>query len=148
MSPRELKFAARCGVVHRMPTYEYECDKCGKVFDLFQPITESPRKKLRSTDPKPCKCNAAVTRRISTGGGLIFKGSGFYLTDYRSDSYKEAAKADSGEKKSDETKSGDSKGGDAKTETKSSESKTETKSPETAVAAKPDKPAKKKPKSK
>ena len=77
-----------------MPTYEYECTKCGKVFDLFQPITEAPRKKLRSTDPKPCKCNAAVSRRISTGGGLIFKGSGFYLTDYRSEGYKQAAKAD------------------------------------------------------
>ena len=126
-----------------MPTYEYECDKCGKVFDLFQPITEPPRKKLRSDDPKPCKCNAAVTRRISTGGGLIFKGSGFYLTDYRSDSYKEAAKADSGEKKSDDTKAGDSKA-----DTKSSDAKTETKTSDTAVAAKPDKPAKKKPKSK
>lgn len=92
-----------------MPTYEYECSKCGKVFELFQPITEPPRKKLRSTDPKPCKCNAAVSRRISTGGGLIFKGSGFYLTDYRSESYKEKAKAESGtgETKASETKSSD-----------------------------------------
>lgn len=77
-----------------MPTYEYECTKCGKVFDLVQPITESPRRKLRKSDAKPCKCNAAVNRRIGTGGGLIFKGSGFYTTDYRSDSYKKAAKAD------------------------------------------------------
>jgi putative FmdB family regulatory protein len=145
---RELKFAARFGVVHRMPTYEYECDKCGKVFDLFQPMTESPRKKLRSTDPKPCKCNTTVTRRISTGGGLIFKGSGFYLTDYRSESYKEAAKADSGEKKGDEGKTTDAKPADAKSETKTSDTKTETKSSHSTAAAQPDKPAKKKPKSK
>lgn len=121
-----------------MPTYEYECDKCGKVFDLFQPITESPRKKLRSADPRPCKCNAAVTRRISTGGGLIFKGSGFYLTDYRSESYKEAAKADSGEKKG-EGKSADTKGSDAKgSDGKGGESKgSESKSAETKTESKP-----------
>lgn len=80
-----------------MPTYEYECSKCGKVFELFQPITEPARKKLKKADPKPCKCNAAVTRRIGTGGGLIFKGSGFYITDYRSESYKKAASAESGD---------------------------------------------------
>jgi len=78
-----------------MPTYEYECSKCGVVFELFQPITEPARKKLRKDDPKPCDCNAAVTRRIGTGGGIIFKGSGFYKTDYRSESYDKAAKADS-----------------------------------------------------
>ena len=121
-----------------MPTYEYECSKCGKVFELFQPITESPRKKLRAGDPKPCKCGAPVSRRISTGGGLIFKGSGFYLTDYRSESYKEKAKAESAaaEGKSAEPKS---------TEAKPAESKPETKSTDTTVAAKP---AKKKPKAK
>ena len=77
-----------------MPTYEYECTKCGEVFELFQPITEPPRRRLRKTDPKPCKCDAPVTRRISTGGGIIFKGSGFYQTDYRSEGYKKAAEAD------------------------------------------------------
>jgi len=87
-----------------MPTYEYECSVCGRVFELFQPITEPPRKRLKKTDPKPCDCNAPVSRRIGTGGGIIFKGSGFYQTDYRSESYKKAAKADTdggGEKKSD-----------------------------------------------
>jgi putative FmdB family regulatory protein len=77
-----------------MPTYEYECDKCGAVFELFQPITEPPRRRLRKTDPKPCSCNAPVTRRIGAGAGIIFKGSGFYQTDYRSESYKQAAEAE------------------------------------------------------
>jgi putative FmdB family regulatory protein len=77
-----------------MPTYEYECTECGKVFELFQPITEPPRRKLRRDDPRPCKCNARVARRIGTGGGLIFKGSGFYATDYRSESYKKGAKSE------------------------------------------------------
>lgn len=77
-----------------MPTYEYECSKCGKVFELFQPITEPARRRLKKTDPSPCNCNAPVTRRIGAGGGIIFKGSGFYQTDYRSESYKKAAKAE------------------------------------------------------
>ena len=80
-----------------MPTYEYECMKCGKVFELFQPITEAPRRKLKKGDPKPCRCAATVSRRIGSGGGIIFKGSGFYTTDYRSESYKKSASADSGE---------------------------------------------------
>ncbi len=77
-----------------MPTYEYECTKCGAVVDLVQPITEAARKKLKKDDPKPCKCGAAVQRRIGTGGGLIFKGSGFYKTDYRSEGYKQSAKSE------------------------------------------------------
>ena len=108
-----------------MPTYEYECTKCGKVVDLFQPITEPPRRRLKKTDARPCNCNAPVRRRIGTGGGIIFKGSGFYQTDYRSESYKKAAKAekeggngkaakDAGKKESDSKK----KDGTAKTETK------------------------------
>ena len=106
-----------------MPTYEYECDKCGKVVELFQPITQAVRKKLRKSDPKPCDCNATVTRLIGTGAGVIFRGSGFYHTDYRSESYKKAAKADSdaATKKSD--------GSDKKSETKKADSSTkETKS--------------------
>lgn len=77
-----------------MPTYEYECTKCGAVVEIIQPITEAARKKLKKDDPKPCKCGAAVQRRIGTGGGLIFKGSGFYKTDYRSDGYKKSAKSE------------------------------------------------------
>lgn len=91
-----------------MPTYEYECTKCGAVFELFQPITEPPRRLLRKTDPRPCNCNAPVTRRIGTGAGIIFRGSGFYQTDYRSEGYKKAAKAEKeavgkGKSKKDET---------------------------------------------
>ena len=80
-----------------MPTYDYECTKCGKVFEIVQPITEAPRRRLRKTDPRPCKCGAPISRRIGSGGGIIFKGSGFYTTDYRSDGYKKSASADSGE---------------------------------------------------
>ncbi len=78
-----------------MPTYEYECTECGKVVELVQPITEPARRRLRKTDPRPCDCDAPVARLIGTGGGIIFKGSGFHQTDYRSESYKKAAKADS-----------------------------------------------------
>jgi len=77
-----------------MPTYEYECVECGAVVEIFQPITEPARRRLRKTDPKPCDCGARVRRRIGTGAGVIFKGTGFYETDYRSDAYKKAAKAE------------------------------------------------------
>ena len=108
-----------------MPTYEYECSKCGKVFELFQSITEPPRKRLKKADPRACQCNGPVTRRISTGGGLIFKGSGFYLTDYRSESYKQGAKAETGSGTPDTKGAVDGKsGGESKSEPKS-ESKAE-----------------------
>lgn len=87
-----------------MPTYDYECTSCGTTFELFQPITEPARKKLKKADPKPCECNAVVRRLIGTGGGIIFKGSGFYQTDYRGESYKKAEKADK-EKSSPKSKS-------------------------------------------
>jgi len=72
-----------------MPTYEYECQKCGKTFDLFQNISDKPIKKCTL-----CK-DGKVKRLIGTGAGILFKGSGFYTTDYRSDSYNKGAKADS-----------------------------------------------------
>jgi putative FmdB family regulatory protein len=78
-----------------MPTYEYVCEKCGHHFEKVQPISAAPL----TTCPKD-RCvrkrwgKGKVKRVISTGGGLIFKGSGFYATDYRSDKYKEAAKKD------------------------------------------------------
>ena len=71
-----------------MPTYEYECEKCGNHFELFQSMKEAPKK----TCPQ---CKGRVRRLISGGAGLIFKGSGFYITDYRSEGYKSAAKKES-----------------------------------------------------
>lgn len=73
-----------------MPTYEYECAKCGKTFDVFQSMKDEP---LKTCPDK--KCKGKVKRLLGTGAGLIFKGSGFYITDYRSEGYKAAAKKDS-----------------------------------------------------
>lgn len=74
-----------------MPTYEYKCEKCGHKFDVFQSMKDD-----RLTDCPLESCDGTVKRLIGTGAGIIFKGSGFYQTDYRSDSYKQAAKSDSG----------------------------------------------------
>ena len=73
-----------------MPTYEYKCSACGHQFERFQSIKADPVKKCPE-----CGKNK-VNRLIGTGAGLIFKGSGFYITDYRDSSYKEKAKAESG----------------------------------------------------
>jgi putative FmdB family regulatory protein len=73
-----------------MPTYEYKCDACGNQFERFQSITAEPIRKC----PKCGKLK--VRRMIGPGAGLIFKGSGFYITDYRSDGYKKAEKESSG----------------------------------------------------
>ena len=71
-----------------MPTYEYHCDACEHGFDEFQSITAPPLKKCP-------KCGKLKLRRIfGTGAAVLFKGSGFYQTDYRSESYKAAAKAE------------------------------------------------------
>lgn len=107
-----------------MPTYEYECTKCGELFELFQSMTEKAKRTIK-TDCKKCNNKAPVCRRIGTGGGVIFKGSGFYQTDYRSESYKKAAEADK-----------------PKSDTKS-ESSTESKTSETNATSTP-KPAEKK----
>src|SRR5207248_10572583 len=71
-----------------MPTYEYKCEACGHRFEKFQSITAAPIRKCPA-----CK-KSKVKRLIGTGAGLLFKGSGFYITDYRPDSYNKAAKAD------------------------------------------------------
>ena len=79
-----------------MPTYEYICAKCGHEFEKFQPIAN---KALKVCPQELCAQKkwgrGSVKRKISTGGGLIFKGSGFYTTDYRSEGYKQAAKKES-----------------------------------------------------
>ena len=71
-----------------MPTYEYECGACGHRFEKFQSMTEKAVKKC------PECGKAKAQRMISGGAGVLFKGSGFYQTDYRSKSYKESAKKD------------------------------------------------------
>ena len=79
-----------------MPTYEYECDACGHRFEKFQPITAKPLK----TCPE---CGKRVRRLIGGGAGILFKGSGFYQTDYRPKSYQDAAKKEKPEAKPKET---------------------------------------------
>jgi putative FmdB family regulatory protein len=71
-----------------MPTYEYRCAACGHEFELFQSITERPKRKCPD-----CK-KPKLERLIGAGAGIIFRGSGFYQTDYRSEAYKQAAKAE------------------------------------------------------
>lgn len=72
-----------------MPTYDYVCDACGHEFEAFESIKADPQ-----TDCPACS-QPKLRRKIGPGAAILFKGSGFYQTDYRSDSYKKAAKADS-----------------------------------------------------
>lgn len=73
-----------------MPTYEYRCTACGEEFEKFQRMSDEPVAECP-------ECGERAQRRISGGAGLLFKGEGFYITDYRSDSYRKAAKAESGD---------------------------------------------------
>lgn len=82
-----------------MPTYEYACRACGHEFEEFQSMSAKPLRKC------PECAKSALERLIGTGAGIIFKGGGFYETDYRSESYKKSAEA---EKKSSEPASSDS----------------------------------------
>jgi putative FmdB family regulatory protein len=100
-----------------MPTYDYECEKCGESFEAFQKMTDD-----RLTECQDEACHGKVKRLIGTGAGLLFKGSGFYTTDYRSDSYKAGAKKESGDSKSD-TKKSDSGGSKDSKGSKSTPSK-------------------------
>ena len=116
-----------------MPTYEYQCSACGHSFEKFQSIKAAPIKKC------PECGKSKVKRLIGMGAGLLFKGSGFYITDYRGDSYSKAAKADappaSGESKPAAATSGDATAAaTAKPEVKS-ETKSEAK-PESKAAPK------------
>ena len=85
-----------------MPTYEYRCPECKNEFEKFQRMSDEPGAECPA-------CGSAAERRLSGGAGLLFKGSGFYITDYRSDSYKKAAKADSGGGEKSSSSSADSK---------------------------------------
>src|SRR5881409_671487 len=100
-----------------MPTYEYVCEKCDHRFEKVQSIVAKP---LTICPEDLCRLKkwgkGNVKKLISAGAGLIFKGSGFYITDYRSDKYKEAAKKDSppAAASSSESKSGSSSPGNGK----------------------------------
>jgi putative FmdB family regulatory protein len=112
-----------------MPTYEYHCDACDNHFDEFQGINDPVLKKCP-------KCKKQKLRRIfGTGAAVIFKGSGFYETDYRSESYKASAKADADNGTGDTKSSGDKKSADTttapSTESKPAETKKATKSKST-----------------
>ena len=79
-----------------MPTYEYLCDKCGREFEASQSMSAAPLRVCpQDLCPRKKWGRGRVKRKISGGAGLLFKGSGFYITDYRSDGYKRAAKKDS-----------------------------------------------------
>ena len=91
-----------------MPTYDYRCDACGHELEEFQSMSAKPKKKCPD-----CGKNKLV-RLIGTGAGIIFKGSGFYETDYRSEGYKKDAKAEKDAAKPKTESKSDSKGGDAK----------------------------------
>lgn len=109
-----------------MPTYDYVCDACEHEFELFQGINDPLKKKCP-------ECGKPKLRRLfGTGAAVVFKGSGFYETDYRSDSYKKAAEKDK-------------KSGEPKSESKS-ESKTESKSESKSEPKKETKKAEPKPK--
>lgn len=85
-----------------MPTYEYECLACGATFEKFQMITDPPKRKC------PACGKLRARRLISGGGGVLFRGAGFYQTDYRSAEYKKKAEAERKESSSENTKTSDS----------------------------------------
>jgi putative FmdB family regulatory protein len=74
-----------------MPNYDYECQKCGDRFEVFQSMNDAKLTQCRAEG-----CGGELKRLLGTGGGILFKGSGFYQTDYRSSSYQAGAKADGG----------------------------------------------------
>jgi putative FmdB family regulatory protein len=99
-----------------MPTYDYECDACGHLYELFQGINDPIKRKCP-------KCKKLKLRRLfGTGAAILFKGSGFYETDYRSESYKSDAKKESSAEKKSKSDASSSKKGSKKSDGKSSSS--------------------------
>jgi putative FmdB family regulatory protein len=100
-----------------MPTYEYRCEKCQGTFELFQSMKDAA---LESCPKEKCRLetwgHGKVKRLLGTGAGLIFKGSGFYITDYRSRSYQESAKKESGAKEGGSKEGGSKESSGAKTD--------------------------------
>ena len=101
-----------------MPTYEYKCLACNTQFERFQGITAPPIEECP-------ECQGKVKRLIGAGAGLIFKGSGFYITDYRSEGYKESAKKD---KNTSSDKSGSADKGEKKEKKADTSSESKSKS--------------------
>jgi putative FmdB family regulatory protein len=88
LSGARLQFGGVTKAELNMPTYEYQCSECGHKFEIFQSMKDQPLKKCPA-------CSAMKLKKLISGGaGFIFKGSGFYCTDYRSDSYKKAKEND------------------------------------------------------
>jgi putative FmdB family regulatory protein len=107
-----------------MPTYDYLCDGCGHKFELFQSINDPVQRKCQ-------KCKKLKLRRLfGTGAALMFKGSGFYTTDYRSESYKKAASADSSNGDAKPSKASEGSAPPAKSEGSSGDKASKTKGPE------------------
>ena len=106
-----------------MPTYDYECSDCGHTFEIFQGINDPVKRKCPE-----CGKNK-LSRLFGTGAAIVFKGSGFYQTDYRSEGYKEAAKADkkASEPSGDSAKKDSGKGESAKSSSESAKSSSESK---------------------
>ncbi|MEY2408896.1 MAG: hypothetical protein QOF48_1566 [Verrucomicrobiota bacterium] len=122
-----------------MPTYEYQCEKCGHAFEKFQSMSAKP---MKVCPQELCHLKTwgkgKVRKLISSGAGLLFKGSGFYITDYRSENYKTSAKQESSAK---ETGAKDSTSKETTTP-KSADAKSPA-APEKKAAPKPEtKPAK------
>lgn len=88
-----------------MPTYEYECDKCGGQFEYFQAMSDAPKTVCE-------KCGGHLTKLLSAGSGLIFKGSGFYITDYKGKGGGEGKAGGEGKSSGESKSGGESKGGD------------------------------------
>lgn len=100
-----------------MPTYDYECGHCGHAFELFQTIRESPLRKCPECGRRQ------LNRLFGTGAAVVFRGSGFYQTDYRSDSYKKGAEAEKKAATSGDN-GGNGKSGEATAKSKPAKSKT------------------------
>ena len=110
-----------------MPTYEYSCEKCGQNFDAFQSMRDVPYKVCPKELCRQSKWGKGkVKRLLGTGAGLIFKGSGFYITDYRSNSYQEAAKKDTASV----SEKGSGEGSTGKSESKTAPATAPAKTPE------------------
>ena len=105
-----------------MPTYEYACEKCGQNFEAFQSMRDEP---FRECPKDLCRLkkwgHGKVKRLLGAGAGILFRGSGFYITDYRSNSYREAAKRESPPSSTEKAKT------ETKTESKSATAKSEKK---------------------